>query len=157
MILCNRQRAALRALKKENPGRVHLSFHIYTLDCTMPFQVLKKLFKVIQPTSESREWALLKEWETLHKLARTTAIEPGLMSWETTFQRCIRAGITEISDHRAIKSFLNTVEPLDEAAIKASRVTLSIQPGGIDNSFLKVVGMVRDYLRSNPIAGRTTG
>lgn len=67
---------------------------------------------------------LLRECKALQTLPKQTQHDEWFARWESTYAKCKRAHIAEITDRRVIQDILDTVQPLNEMATEAMKVNI---------------------------------
>jgi len=147
--LYDRQKQALNTLRiqiQQTVSRANLS---YTFNCETVHDMLVKLQKRFNPTSEAREREVIQRYQKLRVPPRDRAIEPWLQEWERAYNDCSRLKLPDIDGNRAVRDFIYTVDKLEPGFTSYWRNRFLENPKE-DFDLYEIIQRFRDYQIETP-------
>ena len=121
---------------------------------TSVYTILKILYQLHAPTTESRKRHVIKQWHQMRQGPRSMTIESWLTKWENIYTEAIQLNIGEVIEpERPLYDFLDAVASLSPYFMEHWHNTLlsMTEQGKELPTFFYLIKRYRDSIRLNPI------
>jgi hypothetical protein len=104
------QKSSIESLHTLVHETVSRTYYTYLIKKSTLYDMLQALKQRVAPSDKARELELIAQYQKLKQTPKNQNIESWLRQWETTYNNCIEANLSDVVGTRPIYDFVNAVQ-----------------------------------------------